>query len=112
MIIDKKYPLLAKPSSELGIYQSIQKEETGWQYLNFQARLMNKGEKWHGNTWENEYAIILLGGNYSVKTDKGNWRTINGRKNVFSGIAHTLYLPRDTEFELTSESETLDITYG
>ncbi len=100
MIRDKKYKLLAKPNSESGIYQSILKEETGWQFLNFEARLMKKGEKWKGNTWENEYAIILLGGNYSVKTDKGNWETKNGRKDVFSGIAHSLYLPRDTEFEL------------
>ena len=112
MIRDKKYPLLAKPASEFGIYQSILKEETGWQFLNFQARLMKRGEKWTGNTGGNEYAIILLGGNYLVKTDKGNWETGNGRKDVFSGIAHSLYLPRDTAFELTAESEILDIAYG
>lgn len=112
MIIDKKYRLLAKPSSESGIYQSILKEETGWQFLNFEARLMKKGEKWKGNTRENEYAIILLGGNYSVKTDKGSWKTLNGRKDVFSGVAHSLYLPRRTEFELIAESGTLDIAYG
>ncbi|OFX30455.1 MAG: 5-deoxy-glucuronate isomerase [Bacteroidetes bacterium GWF2_42_66] len=95
-----------------GIYQSILKEETGWQFLNFQARLMKQGEKWIANTGGNEYAIILLGGNYSVKTDKGNWETGNGRKDVFSGIAHSLYLPRNTQFELTAESEVLDIAYG
>ncbi|NOR74462.1 MAG: 5-deoxy-glucuronate isomerase, partial [Draconibacterium sp.] len=92
MIRDKKYPLLAKSDSDKGIYQSVLKEDAGWQFLSFQARLMKKGEKWNGNTGGNEYAIILLGGNYSVKTDKGNWETVNGRKNVFSGIAHTLYL--------------------
>ena len=89
MIKDKKYPLLAKSTPGFGIYQSVLKEETGWQFLNFQARLMKKGEKWTGNTEGNEYAIILLGGNYSVKTDKGSWETVNGRKDVFSGIAHS-----------------------
>ncbi|HBL77634.1 MAG TPA: 5-deoxy-glucuronate isomerase [Prolixibacteraceae bacterium] len=112
MIRDKKYPLLAKSIAGFGIYQSILKEETGWQFLNFQARLMKQGEKWIANTGGNEYAIILLGGNYSVKTDKGNWETGNGRKDVFSGIAHSLYLPRNTQFELTAESEVLDIAYG
>jgi 5-deoxy-glucuronate isomerase len=112
MIRDKKYPLLAKPASGFGIYQSILREETGWQFLNFQARLMKKGEKWTSATDENEYAIILLGGNYSVKTDRGDWETGNGRKDVFSGIAHSLYLPRNTRFELTAESELLDIAYG
>ena len=112
MKIDKKYPLLAKPTVETGIYQSISKEETGWQYLNFQARLMKKGEVWKGDTGNNEYGIILLGGNYSLKSDKGNWKTINGRRDVFSGIAHTMYLPRNTSFELKAESELLDIAYG
>src|SRR5665648_552744 len=91
MIKDKKYPLLAKPESGFGVYQSVLKEDTGWQFLNFQARLMKKSEKWIANTGENEYAIILLGGNYSVKSDKGNWETINGRKDVFSGIAPVSY---------------------
>jgi len=109
---DKKYPLLAKPVAETGIYQSITREEAQWQYLNFQARLLKQGEVWEGNTGENEYGIILLGGNYSVVTDQGRWETVNGRKDVFSGIAHTLYLPRRTDFRLKAESELLDIAYG
>jgi len=112
MIRDSKYPLLAKPDISSGVYQSVLKEDTGWQFLNFQARLMNLGEKWSANTGGNEYAIILLGGNYSVRSDKGSWETVNGRKDVFSGIAHTLYLPRNTEFELVAESDVLDIAYG
>ena len=109
---DAKYPLLSKAGTGSGIYQSVLKEETGWQFLNFQARLLKKGESWIADTGGNEYAIILLGGNYSVKSDKGSWETLNGRKDVFSGIAHTLYLPRNTEFELRAESELLDIAYG
>ena len=58
MIRDAKYPLLAKAQAGFGVYQSILKEETGWQFLNFQARLMKGGEKWSSNTEENEYAII------------------------------------------------------
>ncbi len=112
MIIDKKYPLLAKSDPSNSVYQSILKEETKWQFLNFQARTLSKDAIWEENTGENEYAIILLGGNYSVKTDKGNWETLNGRKDVFSGIAHTLYLPRRTQFALKAESEKLDIAYG
>ena len=112
MNIDKKYPLLAKPSAGTGIYQSITKEEAGWQYLNFQARVMKKDEVWKEETGDNEYGIILLSGNYSIKSNKGNWKTVNGRKDVFLGIAHTMYLPRNTSFELKAESELLDIGYG
>lgn len=106
------YRLLAEPLGESGIYQSVLKSDGGWQYLNFQARLMKKGEVWNGNTEGNEYGIILLSGNYRVTTGTKTWATINGRKHVFSGIAHTLYLPRHTAFQLIAESELLDIAYG
>ena len=109
---DKKYRLLVKPLAETGVYQRVLRDEAGWQYLNFEARLMKKGETWMRKTGDNELAIILLGGNYSVKSDRGKWETKNGRKDVFSGIAHTLYLPRNTQFELTAESDWLDIAYG
>ncbi len=112
MISDKKYPLLAKPDPQAAVYQHISREDGGWQYLNFAARTMQEGDVWAGNTGDNEYAIILLAGNYRVDTDKGGWQTINGRKDVFSGIAHSLYLPRHTHFELVAESATLDIAYG
>src|SRR5687768_16021969 len=102
---DSRYSLLGKPVAQTGVYQQVLKEEGGWQFLNFEARLMKKGEVWKGETGNHEYGIILLSGNYSVKSNRGNWKTVHGRKSVFSGIAHTLYLPRHTAFELTAEGE-------
>ncbi|MBW3469529.1 5-deoxy-glucuronate isomerase [Arthrospiribacter ruber] len=109
---DNLYPLLAKPIKTEGVYQRVTKEDGNWEFLNFEARLMEKGEKWKGFTGDNEYAIILLSGNFKVISDKGRWETLNGRKDVFSGIAHTLYLPRHTSFELEATSDVLDIAYG
>ncbi len=109
---DQQCRLLAKPGNATAVYQHISREDGGWQYLNFAARMMRKGERWKGETGDNEYAVILLGGNYRVDTDKGSWQTTNGRKDVFSGMAHSLYLPRHTSFELVAESEELDIAYG
>ena len=107
-------PLLAieDKSNPNNIYQDISKEEGQWEFLNFQARRLKKGASWTHNTGENEYAIVLLSGNFSVESDKGNWRVTNGRKSVFEGVAHTLYLPRRTQFTLTSESEILDLGVG
>ena len=109
---DQKCQLLAKPGDATAVYQHISREDGGWQYLNFAARAMRRGEVWEGETGDNEYAVILLGGNYRVQTNKGSWQTVNGRKDVFSGMAHSLYLPRHTSFELTAESDVLDIAYG
>ena len=104
--------LLIHPKKEFGIYQSITPENAHWKWLSFEARLMRKEEQWSFNTKSNEMVIVLLSGNFKVDSNRGSWETINGRKDVFSGIAHTLYLPRNTEFTLTSQSEQLDIAYG
>lgn len=110
---DSKYSLLIKASQKQdGIYQEILAKDVGWEFLNFNARILKKGQVWKGFTGDNEFGIILLSGDYSVKTDQGNWKTKNGRKHVFDGIAHTLYLSRNTEFELTAQSEILDIALG
>ncbi|RMZ51553.1 5-deoxy-glucuronate isomerase [Flavobacteriaceae bacterium PRS1] len=107
-----KSPLLIKPNRASSIYHNITPQSANWNYLHFEAREMKRDEIWKSNTRENEMVIVLLGGNFKVKSSKGNWETINGRKDVFSGIAHTLYLPRKTQFTLEATSKNLDIAYG
>jgi 5-deoxy-glucuronate isomerase len=109
---DKKCPILAKPSLGNEVYQTISSEEAGWNYLNFTARTMKKGEKWEGYTGENEYMFVLLGGNFSAETSVGTWETSNGRKDVFSGLPHGLYLPPRTKFEISPVGGLLDIACG
>ncbi|MGN6491317.1 MAG: 5-deoxy-glucuronate isomerase [Agriterribacter sp.] len=101
--------LLVKPSSGSNIYHHLTAEKAGWEYLNFEARTLSSGESFSNDTGENEYCIVLLGGNFKVRSDKGEWETTNGRKDVFSGIAHTLYLPRRTSFTLTATANNTDI---
>ena len=106
---DKKCPLIVKSNSDNSVYQSFTSNEAEWEYLNFEARTLKKEEHWSYNTGNYELIIVLLGGNFSVQSELGNWKTENGRKDVFSGLPHGLYLPPNTRFVLTAESETLDI---
>ncbi len=106
---DRKCRLIAKPSPGEAIYQSISSGEAGWEYLNFEARKLKKNETWLHQTGNNELLIVLLGGNFSVESGSALWSTENGRKDVFSGLPHGLYLPPDTSFTLTADSDTLDI---
>jgi 5-deoxy-glucuronate isomerase len=101
--------LLIKPIANNGIYHSITAAQAGWEYLNFEARTLQLNESFTQCTNENEYCIVLLGGNFKVISNKGNWEITNGRKDVFSGIAHTLYLPRKTNFTLTATKDNTDI---
>ena len=105
-------PLLINAKTDSNIYHNVTPETANWNYLNFEARTMQLGESWEHQTDGNEMVIVLLSGNFKVESDKGNWETINGRKDVFSGIAHTLYLPRGAKFTLEATSENLDIAYG
>ena len=105
---DKKCPLLIKPDNN-PVYQSFTSQDAGWEYLNFEARILNKGEQWEDNTGNHELLIVLMGGNFSVHSELGDWATGNGRKDVFSGFPHGLYLPPQTTFTLTADSEILDI---
>jgi 5-deoxy-glucuronate isomerase len=109
---DKKCHLLAKPSSDKGVYQSVTSNDAGWKHLNFQARTLISGEKWVGETGNNEYLFVLLGGNFSAETSLGNWKSTNGRKDVFSGLPHALYLPKNTKFEITPVGNSLDMACG
>ena len=108
----EKYKLVSHPAKGFGVYQKVTAEDAGWTHLNFEARLMQKHVVWEGDTGENEYGIILLSGDYSITTNKGSWQTTNGRKSVFEGIAHSLYLPAHTSFSLRAESDILDIAAG
>jgi len=105
-------PLLIKPKINSNVYQSITTESANWKYLNFETRKLNIKEEFQWNTKENEMVIVLLSGNYKFKSDKLNFETKNGRKNVFKGVAHTLYISRNTSFNLIAISEKLDIAYG
>jgi len=112
MIRDTKCPLLIKADENKAKYQSISSSEAGWEFLNFEARTMKKGETWGGNTQDDEVLIVLLGGDFSAETLQENWQTENGRRDVFSGLPHALYLPPHTPFKLTAQSEMLDIACG
>jgi 5-deoxy-glucuronate isomerase len=105
-------PLLIKPKTKSGLYHSITKDSVNWKYLNFEARNFDFNQQFHWDTEENEMVIVLLSGNYKFKSNKGSFETKNGRKNVFKGVAHTLYIPRRTKINLIATSEKLDIAYG
>ena len=72
---NNKYSLLHKASDEQNVYQSINTKKAGWSLLNFNSRILKKGQEWENNTGNYEYGIILMSGYYSVKSDKGNWKT-------------------------------------
>lgn len=101
--------LLIKPRTHDKTYHSLTAEQAGWTYLNFEAKILEAGEQIEGNTGDYEYCFALLGGNFKVEAAGQVWETRNGRKDVFSGIGHAMYLSRRTPFVLTAQSPGTDI---
>src|SRR5687768_13134565 len=93
--------LLVRPqtyANDPDLILSITPDSAGWDYISFQARRLVSGQQWNFQTGENELALVNLTGRYAVSSNRGNWQGIGGRRDVFAGAGHALYLPRHTDF--------------
>ena len=105
-------PLLVLPDFNRSEYIQVTPKSAGWDFLYFTARKMYQNEQWSFDTGERELAMVVLGGVCEVNSDRGAWRDIGRRPNVFSGMPYTLYLPRHTHFTVTASSDQVDIACG
>lgn len=86
-----------------GLLLSITPAQAGWKLISFQVRQLATGQSWSFETGSNEFALVNLDGRYAVHSSRGDWSGIGGRRSVFEGAAHALYLPRETELTVTAE---------
>lgn len=75
----------------------------GFEYLSFYVRSLPAGGVYPTETGEEELALVVLGGECEVRSSRGSWR-LGGRRNVFDGLPHTLYLPRRTALTVEAVS--------
>jgi 5-deoxy-glucuronate isomerase len=85
-----------------GIMMEVGREQSGFDYIAFEVRRIKAGESFESATDSNELAIVTLGGIFQAQSSQGNWMSIGGRANVFSGKAWTLYLSVNTRFTVTA----------
>lgn len=101
--------ILVKPadqseSDDPDLIVSVTPESAGWDYISFQARRLERGRQWEFHTGENEMALVNLSGSFSVASNRGRWRDVGGRPNVFAGPCHMLYLPTGSDLTVTCDS--------
>ena len=80
-------------------------EQAGWDFIHFQVRRLAAQRPWSFETSGHELAIVLLGGSATVESDKGRWTHVGARASVFGGLPYALYLPRETSFTVTGETD-------
>ena len=77
----------------------------GLEHLSFAVRKLKVGETFAEEITGNELAIVPMGGVCSVTSNRGEWPVVGGRKDVFEGMPHTLYLPVNTKYKVTAVTD-------
>lgn len=90
-------PLLVHPDPAGAVIETF-----GFELLGFRNRRFQAGESFEEDTGGREVAVVPLGGTCSVRSSAGSFPGVGGRKDVFSGLPHTLYLPLGTRYTLTA----------
>lgn len=85
--------------------------EYGMNLTSFGLIKLAAGTSYRGDTGGFEVALVVLGGKCSAKGDGFGFAEVGGRKNPFDGAPHTLYLPRNTKYELTATTD-IEIAYN
>ncbi len=94
---------LAQPADS-GLLLDVTPASAGWEFISFQVRQLNAGDAWSFDTGDNELALVLLSGDLSVASNRGEWGDLR-RESVFHSAATALYLPRRTPFTVHAAAD-------
>ena len=97
--------LLIKPTSVSGETLLLTPESAGYQYLTLSIRKLPRGEKFQSETAATELGLVVLGGRCSVESTAGSWSDIGSRAHVFDGLPSAVYLPIETGFTISAETD-------
>ncbi len=100
--------LLIKPDFLLnssGETLDVTPESAGFDYLTFSVRKILRGDKFSSETGASELGMVVLGGRCAVESTAGSWSAFGSRAHVFDGMPTALYLPIETEFTITAETD-------
>ncbi|ROQ30306.1 5-deoxyglucuronate isomerase [Frondihabitans sp. PhB188] len=70
----------------------ITPEIAGWEFITFEVRVFERGEKLVLDSDGVERALVNLSGDFTADVD-GTTYEFGGRSTVFDGLGHTLYVP-------------------
>jgi 5-deoxy-glucuronate isomerase len=82
----------------------VKPERAGWRWLEFGVDRRRAGATLAGETGANEMCLVFMAGDAEVQAAGQSWR-IPGRRGVFAGLPHAVYLPPGESFEVTAVSD-------
>lgn len=74
--------------------------DAGWTWLDFSLHVLPAGRPWRRQSGDRELCLVFQSGDAEVRVGGESW-SFEGRRDVFAGMAHAVYVPPDHEVEVT-----------
>lgn len=81
----------------------VSPQVAGWEYLDFRVERRSPAGTITGSTADREVCMVFLGGDAEVTAGGRTW-SIEGRRDVFAGLPHAVYLPPDSEYRIEART--------
>lgn len=91
---------LIRPHED-GLRTHVSPERAGWHYLDFGVRALAAGHEHREESGDRELALVFLSGDADVEVGGRSW-SIQGRRGVFHGMAHVVYVPPDHAYRVSA----------
>jgi 5-deoxy-glucuronate isomerase len=96
---------LKKYISASGLVKIIGKGELGLKMTEFGLINLRANEEYEASNNGNETVLIVLGGICDVTGDDFQFENVGGRKDVFSGNPHAVYIPCQNRYKIRAVSD-------
>ena len=96
--------LLYKTTPQSGIQTVIGDSSEVLEYCHFDVLRLSGGDSFKGSTGGYETVLVIIHGTATFTVGEEKWENVGNRESVFSQKATSLYVPIETEYEVTEAS--------
>ena len=89
----------------MGRVLSVTPQSAGWKYVGFEVFRLAPGQSLSEATDDREVCLVLLAGFATVTAGGETFSKIGGRASPFDGKPYSVYVPAQSEFTVTAESD-------
>lgn len=89
-----------------GVNMICRHGECSLKIMDFGIIELEGGQSTGFSTEDREFGFVILSGEADFSFGNTVWRSVGGRRSVFEGKAHSVYMPRRTELTLTAGMHT------
>jgi 5-deoxy-glucuronate isomerase len=97
--------LLQKPKGKTGRVSHVTPESAGWTYVGFDLYRLGPGESVSAETEAREVCLVFVTGKGKATAGGKELGLLGGRNSPFDGKPWSVYVPQDSDWSVTAETE-------